>query len=182
VLVPRQTSSCLYLAFSEVSIVVQLLTSQYLANLKPTMDTNEAGDIHNLPSAPTRTPNEESTITPVDNLELQSSQGNPQNISKPSRSPPFGPLCTRPRKFYNTIHQAYKLVLTFIDLCEDHWGWEVSGCCLAMVCLIAIIVILAVNHSAVLSEHDNISINTWISIFTAVMKAAITLVIAEGML
>jgi hypothetical protein len=65
---------------------------------------------------------------------------------------------------------------------EDRWVWELLGSCLAVSCLVAIIAILATSQDTPLSEQGSLSINAWISIFTTVMKAAIMMVVAEGML
>lgn len=64
--------------------------------------------------------------------------------------------------------------------CNDHWVWETSGCVLALACLTAIIIILALRQDLPIPDWPSaISINSLVSIFTAVMKAAIMLPVAE---
>ncbi|KAL9619902.1 MAG: hypothetical protein Q9160_005549 [Pyrenula sp. 1 TL-2023] len=65
--------------------------------------------------------------------------------------------------------------------CSDRWAWEILGCLLAVACLIAIVIVLAVHQDLPIPHWPNmISINSWVSIFTAIMKAAIMLPIAEN--
>ena len=68
-----------------------------------------------------------------------------------------------------------------LEECSDRWVLELLSCGMAVVCLIAIIAILAVYQDKPLpNSPDAISINSWVSIFTAVMKAAVMLPVAEG--
>lgn len=65
--------------------------------------------------------------------------------------------------------------------CRDHWVWEILACVLAVACLVAIIIILALRQNHPVPNWPNmISINSWVSIFTAIMKAAIMLPVGEG--
>lgn len=64
--------------------------------------------------------------------------------------------------------------------CGDRWVLESLSCGMAVACLIAVIAILAVYQDKPLpTVPDAISINSWVSIFTAVMKAAVMLPVAE---
>ncbi|KAF2664059.1 hypothetical protein BT63DRAFT_429586 [Microthyrium microscopicum] len=67
-----------------------------------------------------------------------------------------------------------------LDRCDDHWGLEVLSCVIAVCSLLAIVVILATHEGKPLATQATISINSWISIFTAIMKAAIMLPVQEG--
>jgi hypothetical protein len=87
---------------------------------------------------------------------------------------PIQKLCSGVKQFWSSIS-------IFTHRCEDRWILEILGCCLAVTCLVAIIAILATNQGSSLSSQGTLSINAWVSIFTAVMKAAVMLVIAEGM-
>ena len=101
------------------------------------------------------------------------------NTTKTSQvNPTKGPA--KPSVLCDGFSQAWASLSRFIVRCEDRWIWEILGCFLAVACLIAVIAILASTQGSPLSEQDPLSINAWVSIFTAVMKAAIMLVLAEG--
>ena len=66
--------------------------------------------------------------------------------------------------------------------CEDRWVFEVICCLFALCNLLAIITILAVHQKKSVPHWPYaISINSLISIFTAFMKAAMTLTVSAGM-
>jgi hypothetical protein len=66
--------------------------------------------------------------------------------------------------------------------CEDRWIFEVICCLFALINLLAIITILAVHQEKSLPHWPYvISMNSLVSIFTALMKAAMMLVVSAGM-
>jgi hypothetical protein len=66
--------------------------------------------------------------------------------------------------------------------CEDRWGFEVICCLFALCNLLAIITILAVHQEKSVPHWPYvISINSLISIFTALMKASMMLAVSAGM-
>jgi hypothetical protein len=66
--------------------------------------------------------------------------------------------------------------------CEDRWVFEVICCLFALCNLLAIITILAVHQEKSLPHWPYvISMNSLVSIFTALMKAAMMLVVSAGM-
>jgi hypothetical protein len=73
----------------------------------------------------------------------------------------------------NISHRSHKFT--------DQWIWELLSCCVALLCLLAIITVLAIHRDRPLPQWPRmISINSLIAIFTALMKAALIFPIAEG--
>ena len=65
--------------------------------------------------------------------------------------------------------------------CEDRWVFEITCCLFALCNLLAIITILAVHQEKSLPHWPYvISVNSLVSIFTALMKAAMMLVVSAG--
>jgi hypothetical protein len=98
-------------------------------------------------------------------------RGKPANtaFSAPSKQPkPHG----RTRKCFPGL----------LKFCEDRWVFEIICCLFAFCNLLAIITILAVHQEKSLPHWPYvISMNSLVSIFTALMKAAMMLVVSAGM-
>jgi hypothetical protein len=68
-----------------------------------------------------------------------------------------------------------------LSLMADFWVWEILSCVLATICLLVIVAVLAVYQDRPLPQWPNyISINSLISIMTAIMKASLMIPVAEG--
>ena len=89
--------------------------------------------------------------------------------------------CSSPRSHSSNHTLATGWYSRALDTCSDHWVLELLSCGMAVACFVAIIAILDMYQDRPLpSSPDAISINSWISIFTAIMKAAVMLPVAEG--
>ncbi|KAH8680533.1 hypothetical protein BX600DRAFT_543279 [Xylariales sp. PMI_506] len=99
-----------------------------------------------------------------------------QNPSGEKRKPPTQAFLAL-RKV-SSVPQLFDHVVAYLG---DLWAWELLGCLLALVSLLVIIAILVAYQDSPLPQWPNyISINTIISVCTAVMKAALMLPATEG--
>jgi hypothetical protein len=81
----------------------------------------------------------------------------------------------------NWISKRSKATAQTLDYCADRWAFEILSCTFALLCLLAIIVTLVTHQDQSLPQWPRmISINSLIAIFTALMKAALMVPIAEG--
>ena len=80
------------------------------------------------------------------------------------------------------LHErSQKCFPSLFKFCEDRWIFEVTCCLFALCNLLAIITILAVHQEKSLPHWPYvISINSLVSIFTTLMKAAMMLVVSAG--
>jgi len=82
-------------------------------------------------------------------------------------------------KLHGRTRKCFPGLLKF---CKDPWVFEVICCLFALCNLFVIVTILAVHQEKSLPHWPYvISINSLVSIFTALMKAALMLVVSAGM-
>jgi hypothetical protein len=75
-----------------------------------------------------------------------------------------------------------KCIPQLLKSCEDRWLFKVIWCLFALCNLLAIITILAVHRGKSVPHWPSlISINSLVSIFTTLMKAAMMIVVSAGM-
>ena len=68
-----------------------------------------------------------------------------------------------------------------LKLWTHDWVLEIISCCVAGAAFVAVIVTLALHHDRPIPQWPGlISINSLISVFTAIMKASLLLPVAEG--
>jgi hypothetical protein len=145
-----------------------------IANLGTSTEPGSRSKVHSDHEVIQNSPATESTISETPHTTDKYAKSTVVNehveiYSSPESQPP--PSKDSTRKWYS---QA-------LNKCSDLWVLELLSCGMAVACFVAIVVILAVYQDRPLpNSPDAISINSWISVFTAVMKAAIMLPVAEG--
>jgi DNA mismatch repair ATPase MutL len=66
------------------------------------------------------------------------------------------------------------------DQLANQWIWELLSCCVSLLCLVAIIAVLAVHHSRPLPQWSSlISFNSLIAMFTAIMRSSLIFPVAQ---
>jgi hypothetical protein len=66
------------------------------------------------------------------------------------------------------------------DQLANQWIWELLSCCVSLLCLVAIIAVLAVHHSRPLPQWSSlISFNSLIAMFTAIIRSSLIFPVAQ---
>ena len=84
--------------------------------------------------------------------------------------------------FETYLKKKKKKFSTTMGYWEDKWALEIFCCIFALLNLVAIIIVLVAQQNKPIPQWPGlISINSLISVFTALMKAAMMVPVAEGM-
>jgi hypothetical protein len=106
---------------------------------------------------------------------LNKGHRSPSNCDKQGAKRSFTP--GQPRASYSKLSESFTKTWKYI------WFMEILSLVLAIIALIAIYITLTIHNDRPMPEWPKlISINTLISIFTAILKASLMMPVAEGKL
>lgn len=86
------------------------------------------------------------------------------------------------RRSPTTHKPAYDAIGHRLASWADQWAFEIINCVLALCCLVSIVVILTIHRNRPLPQWPlNISINSLVSVFTAIIKASLLVPVEQCM-
>lgn len=131
------------------------------------------------PDSPTRL----DTARTADDEEWDDKKGKPRvTIRSETDFSRTSTLATRsPNHSSTTLSSKKEKITSFVAYWEDKWAFEIFCCIFALLNLVAMIITLAAHQDKPLPQWPGlISINSLVSVFGALMKAAIAIPVAEG--